>query len=199
MSSAAGTAPTGVDLDTVQPLLEPSDRMFFIGLWTVVLSLLSALLTFLILTGLTPIIPTSGVVLSALFATIAGVAIIAVAALAMWPPSSWVIEGNDYFKRSYWEPAGSATGLERQGRQGMALDLKSIHKFRGDMLGIGRAAPVAKQENFVPGGHTGHQHLGGGHQRLHLLRDRLPLDADAVFHNGGDGVLHGVVDDLPIV
>ncbi len=70
MSSAAGTAPTGVDLDTVQPLLEPSDRMFFIGLWTVVLSLLSALLTFLILTGLTPIIPTSGVVLSALFVNV---------------------------------------------------------------------------------------------------------------------------------
>lgn len=70
MSSAAGTAPTGVELDTVQPLLEPSDRMFFIGLWTVVLSLLSALVTFLILTGLTPIIPTSGVVLSALFVNV---------------------------------------------------------------------------------------------------------------------------------
>ncbi len=54
------------------------------------------------------------------WAALAGVAIIAVAALAMWPPSSWVIEGNDYFKRSYWEPAGSATGLERQGRQGTA-------------------------------------------------------------------------------
>lgn len=79
MSSAAGTAPSGVDLDTEQPLLEPSDRMFFIGLWTVVLSLLSALLTFLILTGLTPIIPTSGVVLSALFVNV--ILIVAVIAI----------------------------------------------------------------------------------------------------------------------
>jgi two-component system nitrogen regulation sensor histidine kinase NtrY len=55
--------------------------MFFIGLWTVVLSLISALLTFLILTGLTPIIPTSGVVLGALFLNvILIVAVIAVIA-----------------------------------------------------------------------------------------------------------------------
>ncbi len=52
--------------DSDQPLLEPSDRMFFIGLWTVGLSLLSALLTFLILTGLTPIVPSNTVVWVAL-------------------------------------------------------------------------------------------------------------------------------------
>ena len=81
MSSTAGAAPSGIDLDADQPHLEPSDRIFFIGLWTVVLSLISALLTFLILTGLTPIIPTSGVVLGALFLNvILIVAVIAVIA-----------------------------------------------------------------------------------------------------------------------
>ena len=81
MSSTVGAATSGIDLDADQPHLEPSDRMFFIGLWTVVLSLISALLTFLILTGLTPIIPTSGVVLGALFLNvILIVAVIAVIA-----------------------------------------------------------------------------------------------------------------------
>lgn len=70
MSSATGTAPATGRLDANQPLLEPSDRMFFVGLWTVGLSLLSALLTFLILTGLTPIVPSNGVVLGALFVNV---------------------------------------------------------------------------------------------------------------------------------
>ncbi|MBU2582070.1 MAG: PAS domain-containing sensor histidine kinase [Alphaproteobacteria bacterium] len=67
MSTATGTAPQSGRLDGQQTLLEPSDRTFFIGLWTVGLSLLSALLTFLILTGLTPIVPSNSVVLGALF------------------------------------------------------------------------------------------------------------------------------------
>ena len=79
MSTAAGAAHEPVDLDIDQPLLEPSDRMFFIGLWTVGLSLLSALLTFLILTGLTPIVPSNSVVLSALFLNV--ILIVAVIAI----------------------------------------------------------------------------------------------------------------------
>jgi two-component system, NtrC family, nitrogen regulation sensor histidine kinase NtrY len=47
-------------------LLDPSERMVRIGLVTVVLSLISALATFLILTGLTPITPSNEVVQSAL-------------------------------------------------------------------------------------------------------------------------------------
>ena len=45
------------------PLLDPSDRAFRLGLSVVVLSLISALATYLILTGLTPIAPSGGVVL----------------------------------------------------------------------------------------------------------------------------------------
>ncbi|KUO55222.1 MAG: PAS domain-containing sensor histidine kinase [Alphaproteobacteria bacterium BRH_c36] len=79
MSTATGTvSPTG-PLDQEHPLLEPSDRMFFVGLWTVGLSLLSALVTFLILTGLTPIVPSNSVVLGALFFNV--VLIVAVIAI----------------------------------------------------------------------------------------------------------------------
>ncbi len=67
MQSVAGTTRSSIEFNRDQPLLEPSDRMFFVGLWTVGLSLLSALVTFLILTGLTPIVPSNGVVLVALF------------------------------------------------------------------------------------------------------------------------------------
>ncbi|MDX2259067.1 MAG: PAS domain-containing sensor histidine kinase [Hyphomicrobiaceae bacterium] len=49
-------------LDGRSPLLDPSRRMFVIGLVTAILSLISALFTFLILTGLTPIVPTNDVV-----------------------------------------------------------------------------------------------------------------------------------------
>jgi len=50
--------------------LDPGGRMVRIGLITVVASLVSALLTFLILTGLTPIIPRNDVVVVALFVNI---------------------------------------------------------------------------------------------------------------------------------
>ncbi|MDV7143161.1 DUF4405 domain-containing protein [Tropicimonas sp. TH_r6] len=46
------------------------------------------------------------------------VSFICFTALAMWPPSSWVIQGNDYFKRTYWEPASGVVGLGHQNRQG---------------------------------------------------------------------------------
>lgn len=68
--TTAGTSSSAVLLEANQPRLEPSDRMFFIGLWTVGLSLLSALVTFLILTGLTPIVPSNSVVLGALFVNV---------------------------------------------------------------------------------------------------------------------------------
>ena len=41
--------------------LDASERSFWIGLSVVVLSLISAFLTYLILTGLTPIVPSRGV------------------------------------------------------------------------------------------------------------------------------------------
>jgi two-component system, NtrC family, nitrogen regulation sensor histidine kinase NtrY len=81
MSSISSAAAKPGRIEPDQPSLEPSDRMFFVGLWTVGLSLLSALLTFLILTGLTPIVPSNGVVLGALFVNvILIVAVIAVIA-----------------------------------------------------------------------------------------------------------------------
>jgi len=57
--------------DDEQPGLDPGKRMVQIGLITVVLSLISALVTFLILTGLTPIVPRNEVVVGALFVNVA--------------------------------------------------------------------------------------------------------------------------------
>ncbi|MBA4131887.1 MAG: PAS domain-containing sensor histidine kinase [Hyphomicrobium sp.] len=53
------------------PTLDASERAFSIGLVTVVLSLVSGLATFLILTGLTPITPRDDIVLGALLINIA--------------------------------------------------------------------------------------------------------------------------------
>jgi hypothetical protein len=33
---------------------------------------------------------------------LAAVALVALAAILAWPPASWVVDGNTYFKRSYW-------------------------------------------------------------------------------------------------
>lgn len=54
--------------------LDASERSFWVGLSVVVLSLISALVTYLILTGLTPIVPSRGVVWSALFFNVALIA-----------------------------------------------------------------------------------------------------------------------------
>ena len=54
--------------------LDPSEQSFWVGLVVVVLSLVSALATYLILTGLTPIVPGDGVVWSALFVNVALIA-----------------------------------------------------------------------------------------------------------------------------
>lgn len=56
--------------DDEQPGLDPGKRMVQVGLITVVLSLISALATFLILTGLTPIVPKPEVVVAALFVNV---------------------------------------------------------------------------------------------------------------------------------
>ena len=60
----------------------PSERAFWIGLTVVVLSLVSALATYLILTGLTPIAPSNNVVVSVLFFNV--VLIIAMIAVIAW-------------------------------------------------------------------------------------------------------------------
>ncbi len=64
------------------PSLDASERAFWIGLITVVLSLVSGLATYLILTGLTPITPRDEVVLGALFVNIA--LILAMIAILAW-------------------------------------------------------------------------------------------------------------------
>ncbi|MCB1506028.1 MAG: PAS domain-containing sensor histidine kinase [Hyphomicrobiaceae bacterium] len=64
------------------PSLDPSERSFWVGLVVVVLSLISALATYLILTGLTPILPSGGVVWTALFLNVA--VIIAMIAVITW-------------------------------------------------------------------------------------------------------------------
>mgnify|MGYP001423314730 CR=1 FL=1 len=64
------------------PLLDLTDRAFWLGLVVVVLSLISALATYLILTWLTPIAPTNDVVLAALFINV--VLIVAMIAVIAW-------------------------------------------------------------------------------------------------------------------
>jgi two-component system nitrogen regulation sensor histidine kinase NtrY len=59
----------GEDLVTLErgsPLLDPTDRAFWTGFVVMALSLVSALITYLIMTGLTPIVPRDEVVLLAL-------------------------------------------------------------------------------------------------------------------------------------
>jgi two-component system, NtrC family, nitrogen regulation sensor histidine kinase NtrY len=64
------------------PSLDASERAFWIGLVTVVLSLVSGLATYMILTGLTPITPRDDVVLGALLTNIALIA--AMIAILVW-------------------------------------------------------------------------------------------------------------------
>ena len=81
--------------DPLDPLAEEallpgtSDRAFWIGSWWSSLSLISGLATYLILTGLTPIVPRNEVVLeracwSTLLLVIAMVAVIAVQVVGLW-------------------------------------------------------------------------------------------------------------------
>ncbi len=60
----------------------PSERAFWVGFTVVVLSLVSALATYLILTGLTPIAPSNSVVVSVLFVNV--VLIVAMIAVIAW-------------------------------------------------------------------------------------------------------------------
>ena len=64
------------------PLLDPSDTAFWTGFSVVVLSLVSALATFLILTGLTPLVPSNQIVFGALFVNV--MLIIAMIAIIAW-------------------------------------------------------------------------------------------------------------------
>jgi two-component system nitrogen regulation sensor histidine kinase NtrY len=68
--------------ETEAPSLDASERAFWIGLITVVLSIVSGFATYLILTGLTPITPRDDVVLAALLANIA--LILAMIAILAW-------------------------------------------------------------------------------------------------------------------
>ena len=72
----------------MSPLLDLTDREFWTGLVVVCLSLVSALATYLILTGLTPIAPRDDVVLTALFFNVvliaAMIAVIAWQGIGMW-------------------------------------------------------------------------------------------------------------------
>jgi len=58
--------------------LESSQKIFWVGLTTVALSLISALLTFLILTGLTPLVPRNEVVVGALLVNLLFIVILLV-------------------------------------------------------------------------------------------------------------------------
>ncbi|MEQ1576706.1 MAG: PAS domain-containing sensor histidine kinase [Hyphomicrobium sp.] len=85
--SSADQSKKGFD-QAASPLLDPSDRLFWTGLVVVVLSLISALATFLILTGLTPIVPRNEVVQVALIVNVilivAMIAVIARQSYGLW-------------------------------------------------------------------------------------------------------------------
>jgi two-component system nitrogen regulation sensor histidine kinase NtrY len=72
----------GTPGETEAPSLDASGRAFWIGLVTVVLSIVSGFATYLILTGLTPITPRDDVVLGALLVNIA--LILAMIAILAW-------------------------------------------------------------------------------------------------------------------
>ena len=74
----ARTGPRGGGL----ALLDPSDRAFYTGLVVVLLSLVSAFATYLILTGLTPIVPRNEIVLAALLINV--LLIVAMIAVIAW-------------------------------------------------------------------------------------------------------------------
>ena len=83
--TASKTAPTEGD---AAPLLDLTDRAFWIGFVVVALSLVAALATYLILTGLTPIAPRDDIVLAALLINVllisAMIGIIAWQFYGMW-------------------------------------------------------------------------------------------------------------------
>lgn len=80
--------PDGAAAKWHSPLLDPSERAFWIGLSVVMLSIVSALSTYLILTGLTPISPSSGVVYAVLAVNtvliIAMIAVISLQVRGLW-------------------------------------------------------------------------------------------------------------------
>ncbi len=83
MSMADSQARTERDARAADaPYLDPSERAFWVGLVIVVLSLISALTSYLILTGLTPITPRDDVVLGALLINVALIS--AMLAIVVW-------------------------------------------------------------------------------------------------------------------
>ena len=74
-------------------MLDPSDRMFWIGLSVVTLSLISALATYAILTGLTPIAPRDDVVFATLFINV--LLIIAMFAAIAWQATGLIRAWRD--------------------------------------------------------------------------------------------------------
>lgn len=88
MSTKISPDTTGWTDGAASPLLDLTDRAFWIGLVVVILSLVSALATYLILTGLTPIAPRDDIVLGALLVNViliaAMIGIIAWQGYGMW-------------------------------------------------------------------------------------------------------------------
>ena len=88
MSSTGSSHTSGWTDGAASPLLDLTDRAFWIGLVVVILSLISALATYLILTGLTPIAPRNEIVLGALLINViliaAMICVIAWQGYGMW-------------------------------------------------------------------------------------------------------------------
>jgi two-component system nitrogen regulation sensor histidine kinase NtrY len=88
MGEKASPSTAGWTEGGASPLLDLTDRAFYIGLVVVVLSIVSALATYLILTGLTPIAPRDDIVLGALLINVlligAMIGVIAWQGFGMW-------------------------------------------------------------------------------------------------------------------
>ena len=74
-------------------MLDPSDRAFWVGLSVVMLSLFSALATYAILTGLTPIAPRSDIVFATLLINV--LLIIAMFATIAWQATGLIRAWHD--------------------------------------------------------------------------------------------------------
>ena len=93
IATDAGHTPKRTTGQRATALLDPSDRAFWIGLVVVVLSLISALATYAILTGLTPISPSGEVVFATLFINV--LLIVAMFATIAWQATGLIRAWHD--------------------------------------------------------------------------------------------------------
>jgi hypothetical protein len=92
--------------------------------------------------------------------------------------------GKDFIKRKVIGNAGQHRGVGSEGhrRQGLAVYGKTINEFCRNVLGIGSAASIAKDQKLVAGSKAGRQSLGHREEAIHIGLDKTFVDPNALFH-----------------